>query len=102
MEHHFEFRVEMVKGLTPLQATVWGEADCYVQYYFPFQDSQSSVLRESEFLENGRFGQLGVLVLFCLLRQDLTVQCRTPMYGTLCSSNCSQTHDLPASACSVP
>ncbi|XP_013000759.1 C2 domain-containing protein 3 isoform X3 [Cavia porcellus] len=53
MEHHFEFRVEMVKGLTPLQATVWGEADCYVQYYFPFQDSQSSVLRESEFLENG-------------------------------------------------
>uniref|UniRef100_A0A8C2W005 C2 domain-containing protein 3 n=1 Tax=Chinchilla lanigera TaxID=34839 RepID=A0A8C2W005_CHILA len=53
MEHHFEFRVEMVKGLVPLQATVWGEADCYVQYYFPFQDSQSSVLRGPEFLENG-------------------------------------------------
>ncbi|KAM6172996.1 C2 domain-containing protein 3 isoform 3-T3 [Erethizon dorsatum] len=53
MEHHFEFRVEMVKGLAPLQATAWGEADCYVQYYFPFQDSQSSVLRGPEFLENG-------------------------------------------------
>ncbi|XP_010601582.1 C2 domain-containing protein 3 isoform X6 [Fukomys damarensis] len=53
IEHHFEFRVEMVKGLVPLQATVWGEADCYVQYYFPFQDSQSSVLRGPEFLENG-------------------------------------------------
>ncbi|XP_021098975.1 C2 domain-containing protein 3 isoform X3 [Heterocephalus glaber] len=53
MEHHFEFHVEMVKGLVPLQATVWGEADCYVQYYFPFQDSQSSVLRGPEFLENG-------------------------------------------------
>ncbi|XP_076969714.1 C2 domain-containing protein 3 isoform X3 [Tamandua tetradactyla] len=52
MEHHFEIRVEMVKGLAPLQATVWGEADCYVQYYFPAQDSQSSVLNGPEFLEN--------------------------------------------------
>nr|XP_045001121.1 C2 domain-containing protein 3 isoform X2 [Jaculus jaculus] len=53
MEHHFEFHVVMVKGLTPLQATVWGEADCYVQYYFPFQDSQPSVLKGPDFLENG-------------------------------------------------
>ncbi|XP_051004997.1 C2 domain-containing protein 3 [Acomys russatus] len=53
MEHHFEFHVVMVKGLMPLQATVWGEADCYVQYYFPFQDSQPSVLRGPDFLENG-------------------------------------------------
>ncbi|XP_058161919.1 C2 domain-containing protein 3 isoform X2 [Dasypus novemcinctus] len=52
MEHHFEIHVEMVKGLTPLQATVWGEADCYVQYYFPAQDSQSSVLKGPAFLEN--------------------------------------------------
>lgn len=56
MEHHFEFCVVMVKGLTPLQATVWGEADCYVQYYFPFQDSQPSVLQGPDFLENGRLG----------------------------------------------
>ncbi|XP_053059644.1 C2 domain-containing protein 3 isoform X8 [Acinonyx jubatus] len=53
MEHHFELHVESVKGLAPLQATVWGEADCYVQYYFPVQDSQSSVLKGPEFLENG-------------------------------------------------
>ncbi|XP_069891124.1 C2 domain-containing protein 3 isoform X2 [Dipodomys merriami] len=53
MEHHFEFHIVMVKGLAPLQSTVWGEADCYVQYYFPFQDSQSSVLKEPDFLENG-------------------------------------------------
>uniref|UniRef100_A0A8C7BVH4 C2 domain-containing protein 3 n=1 Tax=Neovison vison TaxID=452646 RepID=A0A8C7BVH4_NEOVI len=53
MEHHFELHVEKVKGLAPLQATVWGEADCYVQYYFPVQDSQSSVLEGSEFPENG-------------------------------------------------
>ncbi|XP_026640196.1 C2 domain-containing protein 3 isoform X2 [Microtus ochrogaster] len=53
MEHHFEFHVVMVKGLVPLQTTVWGEADCYVQYYFPFQDSQPSVLQGPDFLENG-------------------------------------------------
>ncbi|XP_029411745.1 C2 domain-containing protein 3 isoform X2 [Nannospalax galili] len=53
MEHHFELHVVMVKGLAPLQATVWGEADCYVQYYFPFQDSQPSVLQGPDFLENG-------------------------------------------------
>uniref|UniRef100_F6WQB0 C2 domain-containing protein 3 n=1 Tax=Macaca mulatta TaxID=9544 RepID=F6WQB0_MACMU len=53
MEHCFEIHVEMVKGLAPLQATVWGEADCYVQYYFPVQHSQSSVLKGPEFLENG-------------------------------------------------
>ncbi|XP_040820227.1 C2 domain-containing protein 3 isoform X2 [Ochotona curzoniae] len=53
IEHHFEFHVEMVKGLAPLQATVWGEADCYVQYYFPAQDSQFSALKGPEFLEKG-------------------------------------------------
>ncbi|XP_021561712.1 C2 domain-containing protein 3 isoform X2 [Carlito syrichta] len=53
MEHHFEIHVEMVKGLAPLQATVWGEADCYVQYYFLVQDSQSSMLKGPEFSENG-------------------------------------------------
>lgn len=53
MEHHFEFHVLMVKGLVPLQTTVWGEADCYIQYHFPFQDSQPSVLQGPYFLENG-------------------------------------------------
>ncbi|XP_038169557.1 C2 domain-containing protein 3 isoform X3 [Arvicola amphibius] len=53
MEHHFELHVVMVRGLVPLQTTVWGEADCYVQYHFPFQDSQPSVLQGPDFLENG-------------------------------------------------
>uniref|UniRef100_A0A8C3VQR9 C2 domain-containing protein 3 n=1 Tax=Catagonus wagneri TaxID=51154 RepID=A0A8C3VQR9_9CETA len=53
MEHHFELRVDKVKGLAPLQATVWGEADCYVQYYFPVQDSQARELKGPEFPENG-------------------------------------------------
>lgn len=37
-EHVFMIRVEKVKGLTPLQSTVWGEADCYIQYSFPAQN----------------------------------------------------------------
>uniref|UniRef100_A0A8D2ZTY0 C2 domain containing 3 centriole elongation regulator n=1 Tax=Scophthalmus maximus TaxID=52904 RepID=A0A8D2ZTY0_SCOMX len=37
-EHLFVIRVEKVNGLMPLQSTVWGEADCYVQYSFPCQD----------------------------------------------------------------
>ena len=37
-EHLFVIKVEKVVGLTPLQSTVWGEADCYIQYSFPCQD----------------------------------------------------------------
>lgn len=37
-EHVFVIRVEKVTGLTPLQSTVWGEADCYIQYAFPCQE----------------------------------------------------------------
>ncbi|XP_063807058.1 C2 domain-containing protein 3 [Pseudophryne corroboree] len=38
-DHVFEIHVENVKGLTPLQSTVWGEADCFIQYYFPVQST---------------------------------------------------------------
>ncbi|XP_042312473.1 C2 domain-containing protein 3 isoform X2 [Sceloporus undulatus] len=51
MEHVFEIHVECIKGLTPLQSTVWGEADCYVQYHFPVQESESDILRGTEFCE---------------------------------------------------
>lgn len=37
-EHLFVLKVEKVVGLTPLQSTVWGEADCYIQYNFPSQE----------------------------------------------------------------
>ncbi|XP_065601799.1 C2 domain-containing protein 3 [Cyrtonyx montezumae] len=53
MEHVFEIHVESVKGLTPLQSTVWGEADCYVQYYFPVQESGSSALPGTELHKDG-------------------------------------------------
>ncbi|NWZ27187.1 C2CD3 protein, partial [Asarcornis scutulata] len=53
MEHVFEIHVESVKGLTPLQSTVWGEADCYVQYHFPVQEPGSGALQGTELHEDG-------------------------------------------------
>ncbi|KAM7130265.1 C2 domain-containing protein 3 isoform 3-T3 [Ciconia maguari] len=53
MEHVFEIHVESVKGLTPLQSTVWGEADCYVQYYFPVQEAGCGALQGTELHEDG-------------------------------------------------
>ncbi|XP_072183115.1 C2 domain-containing protein 3 [Excalfactoria chinensis] len=53
MEHVFEIHVESVKGLTPLQSTVWGEADCYVQYYFPVQEAGSGALPGVELHTDG-------------------------------------------------
>lgn len=55
MEHVFEIHVESVKGLTPLQSTVWGEADCYVQYHFPVQEPGSGALQGTELHEDGKF-----------------------------------------------
>ncbi|NWW72184.1 C2CD3 protein, partial [Climacteris rufus] len=53
MEHVFEIRVESVKGLTPLQSTVWGETDCYIQYYFPVQEAGCGALQGPEWHEEG-------------------------------------------------
>ncbi|TRZ16629.1 hypothetical protein HGM15179_010488 [Zosterops borbonicus] len=53
MEHVFEIRVESVKGLTPLQSTVWGEADCYIQYYFPVQEAGCAALQGPGLHEDG-------------------------------------------------
>ncbi|KAM9019767.1 C2 domain-containing protein 3 [Ara ararauna] len=53
LEHVFEIHVESVKGLTPLQSTVWGEADCYVQYYFPVQEAGCCALQGAEWQEDG-------------------------------------------------
>nr|XP_020647505.1 C2 domain-containing protein 3 [Pogona vitticeps] len=53
MEHVFEIHVESARGLAPLQSTVWGEADCYVQYHFPVQESESDVPGGPEFCEKG-------------------------------------------------
>uniref|UniRef100_A0A8C0F4J9 C2 domain containing 3 centriole elongation regulator n=1 Tax=Bubo bubo TaxID=30461 RepID=A0A8C0F4J9_BUBBB len=53
MEHVFEIHVESVKGLTPLQSTVWGEADCYVQYCFPVQEAGCGALQGTGLHEDG-------------------------------------------------
>ncbi|NXU35839.1 C2CD3 protein, partial [Drymodes brunneopygia] len=53
MEHVFEIHVQSVKGLTPLQSTVWGEADCYVQYYFPVQEAACGALQGPGLHDNG-------------------------------------------------
>uniref|UniRef100_A0A8C4UY56 C2 domain containing 3 centriole elongation regulator n=1 Tax=Falco tinnunculus TaxID=100819 RepID=A0A8C4UY56_FALTI len=53
VEHMFEICVESVKGLTPLQSTVWGEADCYVQYCFPVQEAGCGALQGTELHEDG-------------------------------------------------
>ncbi|XP_037324188.2 C2 domain-containing protein 3 isoform X1 [Pungitius pungitius] len=51
-EHLFVIRVEEVKGLTPLQSTVWGEADCYVQYGFPCQEGDSAANLDQSLIES--------------------------------------------------
>ncbi|XP_037989770.1 C2 domain-containing protein 3 isoform X2 [Motacilla alba alba] len=53
MEHVFEIHVESVKGLAPLQSTVWGEADCYIQYYFPVQEAGCGALQGPGLHEDG-------------------------------------------------
>ncbi|XP_075956209.1 C2 domain-containing protein 3 [Anarhichas minor] len=50
-EHLFVIRVEKVDGLTPLQSTVWGEADCYVQYSFPCQEGDPAAKLDQSLIE---------------------------------------------------
>ncbi|XP_040901590.1 C2 domain-containing protein 3 isoform X2 [Toxotes jaculatrix] len=51
-EHLFVIRVEKVSGLTPLQSTVWGEADCYIQYSFPCQDVDPAATVDQNLIES--------------------------------------------------
>ncbi|XP_076468573.1 C2 domain-containing protein 3-like isoform X2 [Babylonia areolata] len=37
VEHSFEVVVQGVRGLKLLDTMIWGEADCFVQYFFPSQ-----------------------------------------------------------------
>uniref|UniRef100_A0A3P8SCK6 C2 domain containing 3 centriole elongation regulator n=1 Tax=Amphiprion percula TaxID=161767 RepID=A0A3P8SCK6_AMPPE len=51
-EHVFVIRVEKVSGLMPLQSTVWGEADCYIQYSFPCQEADVSTDLDGDLIES--------------------------------------------------
>lgn len=53
-EHLFMIKVEKVNGLMPLQSTVWGEADCYVQYNFPSQEGDPSAQVDPNLIESSK------------------------------------------------
>lgn len=53
-EHLFVIRVEKVIGLTPLQSTVWGEADCYIQYSFPCQEGDPAAKVDQNLIESSK------------------------------------------------
>lgn len=53
-EHLFVIRVEKVNGLTPLQSTVWGEADCYIQYSFPWQERDPAAKMDQNLIETSK------------------------------------------------
>ena len=38
-EHLFELSVEGATGLQLVDTMIWGEADCFVQYHFPTQET---------------------------------------------------------------
>ncbi|XP_041919143.1 C2 domain-containing protein 3 [Alosa sapidissima] len=52
VEHVFVVRVEKVRGLAPLQSTVWGEADCYIQYSFPTQENEAKQQADPDIVES--------------------------------------------------
>ena len=54
MEHLFAVRVEKVQGLSPLQSTVWGEADCYIQYSFPSQEGDPAPHLDPDLIESSK------------------------------------------------
>ncbi|XP_064607644.1 C2 domain-containing protein 3-like [Liolophura sinensis] len=42
VDHQFEVVVEGIRNLKLFEEMIWGEADCFVQYYFPAQAQSSS------------------------------------------------------------
>ncbi|XP_056296608.1 C2 domain-containing protein 3 isoform X3 [Pseudoliparis swirei] len=51
-EHLFVIKVERINGLTLLQSTVWGEADCYIQYSFPCQEGDPAAELDQSLIES--------------------------------------------------
>ena len=54
IEHLFAVRVEKVQGLSPLESTVWGEADCYIQYSFPSQEGEPAAPLDPQLIESSK------------------------------------------------
>lgn len=72
-EHLFVIRVEKLNGLTPLQSTVWGEADCYIQYSFPSQEDDPATKVDQDLIESS--------VNLKLFRTTTTLCVPDPMFG---------------------
>ncbi|XP_070762183.1 C2 domain-containing protein 3 [Enoplosus armatus] len=72
-EHLFVIRVEKVNGVTPLQSTVWGEADCYVQYSFPCQEGDPAAKVDQNLIESS--------VNLKLFRTTTTLCVPDPVFG---------------------
>ncbi|XP_034720031.1 C2 domain-containing protein 3 isoform X3 [Etheostoma cragini] len=81
-EHLFVIKVEKVNGLTPLQSTVWGEADCYIQYSFPSQEVDPAAKVDPNLIESS--------VNLKLFRTTTTLCIPDPLFGH------SETHVLLA------
>ena len=47
--------MEGVSGLSVFQSSIWGEADCFVQYHFPSQQDEGEEGEEGE--EEGEEGE---------------------------------------------
>uniref|UniRef100_A0A3B4ZGR1 C2 domain containing 3 centriole elongation regulator n=1 Tax=Stegastes partitus TaxID=144197 RepID=A0A3B4ZGR1_9TELE len=65
-EHVFAIRVERVSGLTPLQSTVWGEADCYIQYSFPCQEGDVSTILDHDLIESVNLKPFRTTTTLCI------------------------------------
>ena len=51
VEHVFKLCIEGVRDVSTFASTVWGEADCFVQYHFPTLTSDEDEIGQS--LPNG-------------------------------------------------
>ena len=77
----FDVTVSGVRGLSVFNNTVWGEADCFVQYHFPSIANEQSLREEGDETESGEQGV-----------SEVTLQpCRTDM--TLCVPNPTFAHE---------
>lgn len=48
VEHEFEVTVESIRGLCLPEGMIWGEADCFVKYWFPSQRTDTEFLSPTE------------------------------------------------------
>ena len=83
IHHTFDVTVSGVRGLAVFNKTVWGEADCFVQYHFPskaqeLQQQQQGEEREgeevggSEYTINGGCADSMVIIISHTIHHLLT------------------------------